>query len=151
MRNRTKEVNAKYEDDWLAARTVRVNCWNFDMLRTFHFSSSEIVRKLIGNSTNSMPSSFVLLPYKLSARNKKSKLSPTTKKDVERAENMGVLLLSLAKTLSFASKVEEVIEKSRAGKKWDAMTLLEAVTFPSDQYGDLKKEFVVIAADRIGK
>ena len=151
MRNRTKVVNAKYEDDWLAARTVQVNCWNFDMLRTFHFSSSEIVRKLIGNSTNSMPSSFVLLPYKLSAKNKKSKLSPTTKKDVERAENMGVLLLSLAKTLSFASKVEDVIEKSRPGMKWDAMTLLEAVTFPSDQYDDLKKEFTVIAADRIGK
>jgi len=148
MRKRSKEVIAKSEDDWLGARTVRVNCWNFDMLQTFHFSSSEIVRRLIGK-TNSMPSAFLLLPYKLSAKNKKSKLAPTTKKDVERAESMGVLLLSLAKTLSFGSCVEVVIENSRKGKKWDATTLLEAITFFSDQYGDLKEEFSNIAADRI--
>ena len=148
IRNHTKMITAKYEDDWLASRTVNVNCWNFDMLKNIYFSSSEIVRKLIGQR-NKMPSSFILLPYKLSSKNKKGKLAPTTKKDVERAEQMGVSLLLLAKTLSFGSCVEEAIEKSRSGKKWDARSLLESVTFPSNDYEDLKEEFYVVAADII--
>ncbi len=148
MRTRMKMVAAKYEDDWLASRTVNVNCWNFDMLKSFHFSSSEIVRKLIGQS-NKMPSSFLLLPYKLSSKNKKAKLAPTTKKDVERAERMGVLLLRLAKTLTFGSSVEKTIEKSRSGQKLDARSLLESVAFPSQDYEDLKEEFYGVAADHI--
>ncbi|VEU38302.1 unnamed protein product [Pseudo-nitzschia multistriata] len=148
MRNRMKLISAKYEYDWLASRTVHVNCWNFDMLKTFHFSSSDIIRKLIG-SKDSLPSSFIMLPYKLSAKNKKGKLSPTTKRDVERAERMGVLVLSLAKTLSFGSYVEEAIEKSSVGHKWDAVTLLNSVSFPSEAYEDLKEEFYKVAADHI--
>lgn len=148
MRNRMTMVRAKYEDDWLASRTINVNCWNFDMLKTIYFSSSEIVRKLIGQN-NKIPSSFILLPYKLSSKNKKTKLAPTTKKDVERAERMGVLLLRLAKTLSFGSCVEEAIENSRSGQKWDARSLVESVTFPSDEYGDLKEEFYGAAANHI--
>jgi len=148
MRNRRKVITAKYEDDWLASRTVKVNCWNFDMLKTIHFSSSEIVRKLIGKK-NSMPSSFILLPYKLSAKNKKAKLSPTTKKDVELAERMGVLILSLAKTLAFGACVEETIEKSSVGHKWDAVTLMNSSSVPSEAYEDLKEEFYKVAADHI--
>jgi len=148
IRNNTKLVTAKYEDDWLASRTVNVHCWNFDMLKTIYFSSSEIIRKLIGQSYK-MPSSFVLLPYKLSSKNKKAKLAPTTKKDVERAERMGVLLLFLAKTLSFGSCVEEAIEKSVSGQKWDARSLLESATIPSNAYEDLKEEFYEVAAAHI--
>lgn len=45
--------------------------------------------------------------------------------------------------------MEEVIENSLKEKKWDAATLLETVSFPSDHYNDLKDEFFQIAADRI--
>jgi hypothetical protein len=41
------------------------------------------------------------------------------------------------------------IEKSRSGKKWDAQSLLESVTFPSNDYEDLKEEFYGVAADHV--
>ena len=148
IRSRREKILSRYEDDWLASRTVNLNCWNFDLLKTIHFSSSEIVRKLAGQR-NSMPSSFILLPYKLSSKNKKGRLAPTTKRDVERAERMGVLLLFLAKTLSFSSYVENAIENSRSGQKWDAVTLLESVDIPSNAYDDIKEEFYKVAADHI--
>jgi len=147
-RNRMRAVNEKSKNEWLQSRTVNIHCWNFDMLKSFHFSTSEILRKLIDRE-NTLPSCFVLLPYKLSSKNKKAKLAPTTKKDVERAERMGVLLLSLAKACSFGVLVEEAIEKAGPQRKWDASTVIEKVTFPSDKYEDLKDEFTQIAADRI--
>ncbi|KAL3923260.1 MAG: hypothetical protein SGILL_001758 [Bacillariaceae sp.] len=148
MRNRNLVVNEKSEDDWLTSRTTIVNCWNFDELKKFHFSCSEIVRRLTGKE-NGMPSSFLLLPYKLSAKNKKAKLAPTTKKDVERAERMGVLLLALAKACHFGVLIEQTVEQDDSQKKWDAVTLLESVNLPSDHYEDLKEEFAKLAADRI--
>jgi serine/threonine protein kinase len=147
-RNRTHVVHEKCEDDWLKSRTVVVHCWNFDELKKFHFSSSEIIRRLTLKE-NGMPSSFLLLPYKLSAKNKKAKLAPTTKKDVERAERMGVLLLALAKACHFGVSVEHTITEASARKKWDAVTLLESVKLPAGQYEDLHEEFTGIAADRI--
>mmetsp|Transcript_10337 Transcript_10337/g.30241 ORF Transcript_10337/g.30241 Transcript_10337/m.30241 type:complete len:1951 (+) Transcript_10337:118-5970(+) len=149
LRNRTKDITLKYENNWLASRSVKINCWNFDMLKTFHFSSSEIVRKMIGQK-NSMPSSFIILPYKLSSKNKKAKLSPTTKKDVERAERMGVSMISLAKALFFGSCVEETIKKTSSEQKWDAVTLLKSANLPAPEaYEDLKEEFCKVAADHI--
>mmetsp|Transcript_15661 Transcript_15661/g.32172 ORF Transcript_15661/g.32172 Transcript_15661/m.32172 type:complete len:337 (+) Transcript_15661:61-1071(+) len=62
---------------------------------------------------------------------------------------MGVLLLFLAKTLSFSSYVENAIENSRSGQKWDAVTLLESVDIPSNAYDDIKEEFYKVAADHI--
>jgi hypothetical protein len=44
-----------------------------------------------------MPSSFLFLPYKLSAKNVKAKLAPTTKKDVER----GISLAHASKGFTF--------------------------------------------------
>lgn len=149
MRRRNRTVNEKSEGDWLQSRTLVVNCWNFDMLRNIHFSASEIMRTLAGNNDNSMPTSLILLPYKLSAKNKKSRLAPTTKKDVERAERMGVLLLSLAKACHFAARLEEALESEGSAKKWDAATLLETVKFSTGDFEHLKEEFSKIAADRI--
>ncbi|KAG7344095.1 ankyrin repeat domain protein [Nitzschia inconspicua] len=148
MRNRTIVVNEKTEDDWLKSRTVKVHCWNFDLLKTFHFSSSEIVRRLTGKE-NTMPSSFLLLPYKLSAKNKKAKLAPTTKRDVERAERMGVLLLLLAKACHFGAVIDQMVKQSSPKSRWDAQTVLESVSFPTGDFDDLKEEFTKIAADRI--
>ena len=148
-RKRAKDIAANAEADRLTNRTIKVKCWNFDLLQKFRFSSSEIIGSLSGNG-NLMPSSFILLPYKLSAKNKKSKLAPTTKKDVELAEKMGVLILSLAKTLSFGSWVEEMITNSDEKEKIDVITLLETVSFPFDHFENLKEEFIQVAADRIG-
>lgn len=148
MRNRTITVHERSEDDWLKSRSVTVHCWNFDILKIFHFSSSEITRRLT-EKENTMPSSFLLLPYKLSAKNKKAKLAPTTKKDVERAERMGVLLLLLAKACHFGAAVDQMIMKSSSKTKWDAVSILDSVSFPSSDFEDLKEEFSKIAADRI--
>jgi serine/threonine protein kinase len=148
MRNRTIVVHERSEDDWLKSRSITVYCWNFDMLKTFHFSTSEIIRRLTGKE-NTMPSGFLLLPYKLSAKNKKAKLAPTTKKDVERAERMGVLLLMLAKAIHFGAVIERMVKKRNPRNKSDAMTILDSVSFPSPAFDDLKEEFTKIAADRI--
>jgi len=130
---RQRIVSEKSEDEWLQSRTTKVKCWNFDLLKKFHYSSSEIVRMVVGGGDKKvppMPCGLVLLPYKLSAKNKKAKLAPTTKRDVERAERMGVMLLGLAKACQFASLVADAIAES-SKKQWTASALLEAAVLPA--------------------
>lgn len=148
MRHRDQMINQKSQEDWIRARTDVVSCWNFDLLRTIHFSSSEIIRKIIGGE-NTSPSSLLLLPYRLSGKNKKAKLAPTTKKDVERAERMGLLLLSLAKACHFGARVEETVVGASIGQKWDSSTLLTSLILPTGDFEQLKEEFAKIAAERI--
>lgn len=149
-RQRQKVVSEKSEDNWLDTRTTTVECWNFDLLRKFNFSSTEIVSKLLDQRAGalSMPCNLILLPYKLSAKNKKAKLAPTTKKDVERAERMGVLLLSLGKACFFACQMKGVIEKSTE-KQWTASKLLEDLDLPDGDFETVKKDFMKIAAAQI--
>lgn len=147
---RQKIVSEKSETDWLKSRTVTVNCWNFDLLRKIHFSSSEIVKKMVGSEfdASAMPGGFILLPYKLSAKNKKSRLAPTTKKDVERAERMGVLLLTLTKYCQFAAHIEKIISDSSKTAQWSGSKLMEAVTLPAE-FNPLKDELVKVAASHV--
>lgn len=149
-RQRQKVVSEKTEDNWLDSRTTTVTCWNFDLLRRFNFSSTEIISKMLGQRAGalSMPCNFILLPYKLSSKNKKAKLAPTTKKDVERAERMGVLLLSLAKSCFFGYRVKMIVEK--AGQKhWTATSLLEELGFSDVEFQALKEDFIKIAASQV--
>ena len=148
-RQRQKVVSEKTEDNWLDSRSSTVACWNFDLLRKFHFSSTEIVSKILGQRAGalSMPCSFILLPYKLSAKNKKAKLAPTTKKDVERAERMGVLLLSLGKVCFFACQVKELI-KNFAQTQWTASALIESLHLAGD-FESVKDDFTKIAAAQV--
>ncbi len=149
-RKRQKVVSEKTEDNWLDSRTTVVTSWNFDLLRKFNFASTEIVSKIVGPRAGalSMPCNFILLPYKLSSKNKKAKLAPTTKKDVERAERMGVLLLSLGKACFFGCKAKQVVEK--AGQKhWTATSLLEELDFPDGDFQVLKEDFIKIAAAQV--
>eukprot|EP00934_Nitzschia_sp_Nitz4_P003396 Nitzschia sp. Nitz4//scaffold137_size62074//51311//57656//NITZ4_006427-RA/size62074-snap-gene-0.20-mRNA-1//1//CDS//3329535736//3386//frame0 len=148
-RRRQLVVTAKSEGNWLDGRTTEVKCWNFDLLRKFNFSSTEIVGKLLKEKEKalSMPCSFILLPYKLSAKNKKAKLAPTTKKDVERAERMGVLLLQLGKACFLGCRIVDVL-KQHEGEQWTASKVLEYLTL-SDDYLSLKDEFTKLAASHV--
>mmetsp|Transcript_59531 Transcript_59531/g.145847 ORF Transcript_59531/g.145847 Transcript_59531/m.145847 type:complete len:2043 (+) Transcript_59531:649-6777(+) len=148
IRRRDQSFNNKSKDDWLKERTDVVHCWNFDLLRSIHFSPSEILRALTGMD-NSAPSSFLILPYLLSAKNKKGKLAPTTKKDVERAERMGVLFLSLSKACYFGACIEEVVNRSNGRQKWDSIVLLDSLSLDDDSFGSLKEDFSKIAAEQI--
>jgi serine/threonine protein kinase/ankyrin repeat protein len=143
-------VKERSEDDWLKQRTVKVNCWSFDTLTRIHFSPSEIVRKMVGRKTEAlaMPCSFIILPYKLSANNKKGKLAPTTKKDVERAERMGIILLALSKACHFALCLKEIIQKE--GKvQWTSTKLVNALSFSSDDFKSLISDLMKMAAEHV--
>lgn len=147
---RNQCVSEKSLNDWLKTRTTHVNCWDFNMNKKINFSSSEIVRKAVGKNTAAlaMPCGFILLPYKLSAKNKKAKLAPTTKKDVERAERMGVLLLALGKACHFAVRAKDAIEQSQE-KQWTATKLLESLKLPDGSFDSLKDELTKLAAKNI--
>ena len=149
-RKRQKVISEKSDDNWLESRTTEVNCWNFDLLRKFNFGSVEILSKILGQraAALSMPCNFVLLPYKLSAKNKKAKLAPTTKKDVERAEKMGVLLLSLAKACSFACQISTIVDKTEQ-KQWTASALLDELELSDSDFGAVKEIFLKTAAAQV--
>ena len=149
-RKRQKVLLEKSDDDWLESRTTEVNCWNFDLLRKFNFGSVEILSKILGQRAGaiSMPCNYVLLPYKLSAKNKKAKLAPTTKKDVERAEKMGVLLLSLAKACSFAFQLRAIVEKTER-KQFTASVLLDELELSDSDFGAVKEIFLKAAAAQV--
>lgn len=149
-RQRQKVVTEKSEDTWLESRTTTVACWNLDLLRKFNFASTEVLSSLIGQRgpALSMPCNFILLPYKLSAKNKKAKLAPTTKKDVERAERMGVLLLSLAKSCRFACKISNIVDADKS-KHWTASALLEEAKFEDSDFGNVKEIFLKTAASQV--
>jgi ankyrin repeat protein len=143
-------VKERSEDDWLKQRTVKVNCWSFDTLTRIHLSPSELVRKMVGRKTEAlaMPCSFIILPYKLSANNKKGKLAPTTKKDVERAERMGIILLALSKACHFALCLKEIIQKE--GKAhWTSTKLVNALSFSSDDFKSLISDLMKMAAEHV--
>jgi serine/threonine protein kinase/ankyrin repeat protein len=143
-------LKERSEDDWLKQRTVNVNCWSFDTLMRIHFSPSEIVRKMVGHKTEAlaMPCSFIILPYKLSANNKKGKLAPTTKKDVERAERMGIIILALSKACHFALYLKEIIQKE--GKvHWTSTKLVNALSFSSDDFKPLISDLMKMAAEHV--
>jgi ankyrin repeat protein/serine/threonine protein kinase len=151
-RRRQIVASEKSEDDWLKGRTTSVASWNFDILKKMHFSCSGLVGKVVGKTTEAlgMPCSFILLPYLLSAKNKKAKLAPTTKKDVERAEQMGTLLLVLAKACYFAAIARDVITKTD-GEHWTASKLIESMSsLPSGgDFDDLKEHLIKIGAGNI--
>jgi ankyrin repeat protein len=146
------QVAREHSDEaWLQERTVEFNCWNFETLSRFHFSVSEIVRKMVGPKfyNFAMPCSFIILPYKLSAKNKKAKLAPTTKKDVERAERMGVVLLSLSKTCHFALHIKNAVERAGSVQQWNTSKLLELLEVPTGDYELLKSDMMKLAAEHV--
>jgi hypothetical protein len=134
----------------LAQGTVNVNCWSFDTLMRIHFSPSEIVRKMVGRKTEAlaMPCSFIILPYKLSSNSKKGKLAPTTKKDVERAERMGIILLALSKSCHFALCLKEIIQKEKKAH-WTSTKLVNALSISSDDFTPLISDLMKMAAEHV--
>lgn len=149
-RRRQQVVTEKSGDNWLDSRTTRVECWNFDLLRKFNFSAAETIGKLMGQKSMalSMPCNLVLLPYKLSAKNKKAKLAPTTKKDVERAERMGVLLLELAKACAFACEIKSVVS-SNEGQLWTVSKIMDQLELADEGFQTVKSDFTKFATSHV--
>ena len=79
-----------------------------------------------------IPFDIIILPYKL-ARGKSGRLIPSTKKDVERAEKMGIQLVALIKACLFASRMESVVEDPKYNNKtWSSTNLLVAMHLSND-------------------
>ena len=150
QRWRQKVVSQKGEEEWLKRRTVNVNCWSFDTLKKIQYSTTEVTRAMVGPRIDNlaMPSALIILPYKLSANNKKGRLAPTTKKDVERAERMGTILLALSKACHFVSCVKDTVEKSETSQ-WTASKLIEELALPSEQFESLTTDISKLAAEYV--
>jgi hypothetical protein len=148
LQNKACEVS---DQAWLAERTVSINCFDFDLQTRIHLSPTEIIRGMMGRKTAiATPCSFVLLPYNL-CRNKDSLLTPSTKKDVEMAERMGVELLGLSKVCYFANAMKEAIGSSNESKAhvWSSTEVLRVLNLSSDDFGDVQSEMVELAARHV--
>eukprot|EP00978_Attheya_sp_CCMP212_P005601 scaffold12564_cov60-Attheya_sp.AAC.5 len=75
---------------------------------------SYLMREMLGASNNApnIPYSLIILPYKL-VRNSNKKLTPATKKDVERAEKMGKQMLGLSKICFFVKALQRMMEENK--------------------------------------
>ncbi|KAL3938529.1 MAG: hypothetical protein SGBAC_006580 [Bacillariaceae sp.] len=136
----------KSEADWLQSRTTPVVCWDFDILMKMHFSCTALVQSQL--DAPKMPCSFIILPYLLSTKNKKGRLAPKSKTDVERSEQMGVVLLSLFKVCHFAAVARDVI-LAGYGEHWTASKLIESMTLPDGKFEEYKDLLVIIGAENV--
>ncbi|CAJ1958694.1 unnamed protein product [Cylindrotheca closterium] len=146
-RRKRTVANEKSEAGWLQSKTTQVVCWDFDVLKKMHISCSALVQSQL--NAPRMPCSFILLPYLLSTKNKKARLAPKSKIDVERSEQMGVLLLSLFKGCQFATIARDVIVTNN-GEHWTASKLIELMTLPDgSNFEECKDMLVMIGAENV--
>jgi serine/threonine protein kinase/ankyrin repeat protein len=132
---------------WVSHRSKNLLCWSLDFSMRMYLTPSSLLRDGVVDPPD-IPLSAVLLPYKL-ARNKSGKLTPSTKKDVEHAERMGILLLALLKACQFACRIESIVQKQQDDdRKWKSTDLLEAMDL-SDNFQDLKTLMTQLAAAEV--
>jgi hypothetical protein len=151
-RNREAERKQQAEVEWLTTRSRNLVCWDLDFQMRVYLSPSNLVRKdhPAGVVVPEIPVSILLLPYKL-ARNKSGKLTPSTKKDVERAERMGIQLLALSRACQFARLMEQVVVESNGNKdhSWSSSEISSAIASSSDAFKDLENAMTALATSEI--
>lgn len=136
--------------EWVSHRTKEVMVWDMDLLKRMYMAPSNLLREIFAQGVKApdIPFGALLLPYKL-IRNKSGRLTPATKKDVERAERMGIMLLSLCKVCHFGLMMHTVAAKvENEYKKWTSSELVAAMVLPSE-YKELENEMVTMAAKEI--
>ena len=136
---------------WLTSRTKSIVCWDLEFQNKMLLSPSNLIKLECTQSQtiSDMPLSLLVLPYKL-LRNKSGKLTPSTKKDVERAERMGIQLLSLSKACYFAGLMEQVVDDNEGGAhKWSSSEVSAAMALSSDDFKELEEEMSTLAAHEV--
>lgn len=137
------------EGEWVTLRSTNLHCWNLDFSMRMYLAPSTLLRHNILGAPD-IPFGAIMLPYKL-ARSKSGKLTPSTKKDVERAEKMGIHLLTLIKACQFACRMKDVVEDPEHKEKvWTTTNLLTAMDLTvEDGADDLKTQLTQLAATHV--
>lgn len=152
MRSQEVKDTQQAGEQWLSGITKTVVCWDLDFQVKMQLSPSNLVKLecSTGRPIADMPLSLLLLPYKL-LRGKSGKLTPSTKKDVERAERMGIQLLALSKACRFAGLMGQVVADSEdnGAHKWSSSEVSAAMALSSDEFKVLEEEMVALAAREV--
>ena len=144
-------VSEKSEENWLSERTVNVACWDFEFQTRIHLTPTALIPSLISSNVDhlGMPCSFITLPYKL-VRNKKGVLTPPSKRDVERAERLGLHMLSLSKACHFVNVMKKIVNSPDfSARRWSSTTMLDAIDLPKEQFGELQSGLSRLAAEHV--
>mmetsp|Transcript_33834 Transcript_33834/g.50167 ORF Transcript_33834/g.50167 Transcript_33834/m.50167 type:complete len:1099 (-) Transcript_33834:86-3382(-) len=145
------------QGEWLSTRSSKMVSWDLDFQMRMYLSPSNLVRleqKEAGCDMSSagiseIPVSMLVLPYRLT-RNKAGKLTPATKKDVERAERMGVQLLALSKACRYATLMEQIVTGTEdESHTWSSSEISAAMALSSDDFKDLEDEMASLAAKEV--
>ena len=137
--------------EWVSHRSKNIAIWNFDELKRFYLAPSHLLRETFSKAGKApdVPLSALLLPYKL-VRNKSGRFTPATKKDVERAERMGIKILSLGKAVHFVALISGAVGGvENEYKKWSSSELITAMGLPPSGFEELKSELVDLAAKEV--
>ena len=143
-------VSEKSEEGWLKERTISVACWDFDFQTRIHLTPTALIPSFLSRSAEhlGMPCSFITLPYKL-VRNKKGVLTPPSKRDVERAERLGLRMLALSKACHFVNVLKKVVASAEHSQKWSSTSLLESMALSSEDFSDLQSRMTLLASQRV--
>lgn len=137
------------EGEWVTLRSTNLHCWDLEFSMRMYLAPSTLLRHSIMGAPD-IPFGIVMLPYKL-ARSKSAKLTPSTKKDVERAEKMGIHLLTLIKACQFASRMQVVVEDpEHLGKKWSSSDFIMAMELTAeDDLEEYKAQLIQLAGTHV--
>jgi len=143
-------VSEKSEEGWLKERTISVACWDFDFQTRIHLTPTALFPEFLSRSADhlGMPCSFITLPYKL-VRNKKGVLTPPSKRDVERAERLGLRMLALSKACHFVNAMKKAVSSSTSSGNWSSTTLLESMNLDKDAFSGLQSIFSQLASQHV--
>lgn len=145
-------TNEKSEEGWLKERTVAISCWDFDFQNRIHLTPTALIPEMLSRPVEDlgMPCSFVVLPYKL-VRNKRGVLTPPSKRDVERAERLGLKMLALSKACFFVHTMKRVVQQEGTSVRWTTAALWPYMQLPHEEFSDLQSRMASLAAQHVEK
>ena len=114
-------VHDEFQDSWWKERSVSIDTWDFDLLERIHFSPTEITRGMTPNKRTYVPSSFLVLPYRLPRDDFLP--APLSAEVQARTENIGKGLLELSKACTYVNSIKEKLSddanSNRSTYSWD--------------------------------
>ena len=150
-RSYERSVLMRSDDEWLKSRSKTVSFWDLGFQMRMHLAPSGFVQREFsaGHRVGIIPYSIIVLPYKL-VRNKAGKLTPSTKRDVELAEQMGARLINLSKACHFALQMEHVIQREEdSSHRWSSSEIIESMDLSSGDFKLFESKLVALASEKV--
>jgi serine/threonine protein kinase len=144
-RDLMKKLHDNSQLKWLKEHSVSIHCWHFDILKRFHYSPTEIVRKMMHRKSDVLvPCSSLLLPYdpfdiSLSSHNH------------DTAEQFGIELLELDMICHFCVALKRAITLADSGNKngWSLAELEEKIDFPLASFSKIQSSMSELASRHV--